>query len=156
MRSKRGIGHVGGNVDADAIDLATMARVADWIVCELTRVYHKLSLEEAQGIVDAMAIRETPDIWEVGGKKRVQRPNTTAKEKTLLLLHSDPSIDVLDDDLLSWIEYDRMSTYQRDVLRPLHKTRLIEYDEEGGIVRISPTGVKKVEERIRAKVDSAI
>jgi hypothetical protein len=47
MRNKRGIGHVGGDVDANSIDISAMTKVADWIVCELIRIYHGLSLEEA-------------------------------------------------------------------------------------------------------------
>lgn len=31
LRNKRGIGHVGGDVDANAIDGITIARVADWV-----------------------------------------------------------------------------------------------------------------------------
>lgn len=154
MRNKRGIGHVGGDLDANAIDVATMSRVADWIVCELIRVYYKMSLEEAQDLIDGLATRETPDIWEVDGKKRVLRPNLTAKEKTLLLLHSDPSSAILDDDLLSWIEYDN-ATYRRDVLRPLHAKRFIEFDEDAGTVRISPYGVHEVEQRIKKKPTSS-
>jgi hypothetical protein len=46
-------------------------RNADWVICELIRVFHGLSLEEAQVIVDAIAMRELPDIWAVAGKKRV-------------------------------------------------------------------------------------
>lgn len=68
MRNKRGIGHVGGDVDANAIDIATMARTADWVICELTRINHGLSLEEAQDIVDGISMREVPTIWEVAGK----------------------------------------------------------------------------------------
>lgn len=44
LRGKRGIGHTGGDVEANAIDAQTIVRVADWIVCELIRVYHSLSL----------------------------------------------------------------------------------------------------------------
>lgn len=73
IRNKRGIGHVGGDVDANRIDLATIARTADWVVCELIRNFHALSLEEAQDIVDSLSVRQLPDIWEVGGKKRVLR-----------------------------------------------------------------------------------
>lgn len=151
MRNKRGIGHVGGDVDANEIDLATMTRVTDWIVCELIRVYHNLSLEEAQDLVDSLATRVTPDIWEVGGKKRVLRAGLKTKQETLLLLHSEPSNAVLDDDLCSWVEYDKLSTFARDVLRPLHKARLVEYDEQMGTVRLSPTGIQEVETRIRNK-----
>lgn len=47
MRNKRGIGHVGGDVDANGIDIATMARTADWILCELIRINHGVSLERS-------------------------------------------------------------------------------------------------------------
>jgi len=146
MRSKRGIGHVGGDVDANVIDVATLTRVADWIICELVRVYHSLSLEEAQDIVDGLATREIPEIWEVDGKKRVLNPGLTKKTQTLLLLYSDPSSAVLIEDLCSWVEYANIAHYRRDVLRPMHKARLIEYDEEVGSVRLSPSGVKEVED----------
>ena len=48
-----------------------MVVAADWIVCELIRVYHGLSLEEAQDLVDAISVKNIPAIWEVAGKKRV-------------------------------------------------------------------------------------
>jgi hypothetical protein len=73
LRNKRGIGHVGGDIDANAIDGTTIARVADWVVCELIRIYHKLSIEEADALVSSLASRDIPDVWEVAGKKRVLR-----------------------------------------------------------------------------------
>ena len=63
MRNKRGIGHVGGDVNANCIDLAVLSAMADWVVCELIRLYHGLSLEEAQGLVDGISIRRLPVIW---------------------------------------------------------------------------------------------
>jgi hypothetical protein len=155
MRSKRGIGHVGGDVDANAIDVATMARTADWVVCELIRVYHNLSLEEAQDLVDSLAAREMPEVWEVDGKKRVLRTDLTVRQQTLLLLYSDTASSVLDEDLCSWVEYDTRRHYRRDILRPLHKARLIEFDEDIGTVRLSPAGVREVEDGIRKRAGKA-
>src|SRR6266566_2569943 len=63
LRNKRGIGHVGGDVDANHIDAMTMARTCDWIMCELIRINHNLSLEEAQDIVDNLAQRNMPEVW---------------------------------------------------------------------------------------------
>lgn len=146
VRNKRGIGHVGGDVDANAIDVAAITRVADWVICEFIRVYHSLSLEEAQDLVDALAARHVPDVWEVGGKKRVLRERLTAKEQTLLLLYSDPSGVILAEDLCTWVEYAQLSVYRRDVLRPLHKARRIELDSELDTVQLSPLGVRDVEE----------
>lgn len=105
VRNKRGIGHVGGDVDANRIDSATMARLSDWILCELIRVYHDLSLEEAQDLVDSLAERDLPDIWTVAGRKRVLREGTTKKAQTLLLLYSEADVAVPVEDLADWVEY---------------------------------------------------
>ncbi len=145
MRSKRGIGHVGGEVEANHIDSATLARLADWTVCELIRVYHGLSLEEAQDLVDALATRSLPDIWEVAGKRRVLRDGLSASEQVLVLLYADPSSFVLAEDLCDWVEYSQSSMFKRNVLRPLHKKRLIEFDEKLSVVYLSPLGVRVVE-----------
>jgi len=148
LRGKRGIGHLGGDVDANEIDAATVVRICDWIVCELIRVYHKQSLEEAQGVVDALAERSVPEIWNVAGKKRVLRPGLDYKQKTLLLAYSEASEGVLVEDLFAWTEHPRLRDYRRRVLAALHRERLIEYDEETQIVYISPLGSQEVENSI--------
>ncbi len=148
LRNKRGIGHVGGDVDANAIDAATMVRLADWCLCELIRVVHALSLEEAQALLDAVTERQLPEVWSVAGKKRVLNPSLDYKSQTLLLLYGDPDIAVPAEDLFVWTEYSNMSVYRRDVLGMLHSQRLIEYDRETETVTISPTGIAKVEQGI--------
>lgn len=152
LRNKRGIGHVGGDVDANEIDAATAVRVADWCLCELMRVFHSLSLEEAQAILDAISVRQLPQVWAVAGKKRVLDTSLDNKEKTLLLLHSELEAGVAAEDLAKWIEYGRVSDFKRWVLKPLHKERLIELDEETQIVVLSPKGAKEVETKILPQV----
>lgn len=156
MRSKRGIGHVGGDVEANQIDTATLARLADWVICELIRIHHGLSLEEAQDLVDALAMRTIPDIWEVSGKKRVLRQGLSASQQTLLLLYSEPTSFVLAEDLCEWVEYSQPSMFKRNVLRPLHKSRLIEFDEESAAVYLSPLGVREVERSVLNAPDSNV
>ena len=149
LRNKRGIGHTGGDVEANHIDSAAVARVADWVVCELVRVFHALSLEEAQAIVEGLAVRELPSVWEVAGKRRVLEPGLTAKERTLLLLYSLVDEAVVTEDLCDWVEHSNLPNYRRDVLRPLHATRHIEYDQAAELVYLSPTGVAAAEELVR-------
>lgn len=148
IRNKRGIGHVGGDVDANRIDAMTMARSCDWVTCELIRVFHGLSLGEAQDIVDGLSIRTMPDVWEVAGKKRVLRNDLSAKQKVLLLSHQSTDGAILVEDLCDWIEYSNMGVFKSKVLTPLHKERLIEYDRDALTVTISPLGVKLVEDTI--------
>jgi len=148
VRNKRGIGHVGGDVDANRIDAMTSARVCDWVVCELIRVYHNLSLEEAQDLVDGLAQRDIPEIWHVAGKKRVLRNGLEYKQQVLLLCYQEPERAVLSEDLFSWVEYSYLPMFKKSVLVPLHKKRLIEYDRDSETVTISPLGIRAVEERI--------
>jgi len=149
MRNKRGIGHEGGDVDANEIDAATCVRLADWCVCELVRVFHQLSLEEAQAILDAAAERELPDVWSVVGKKRVLNPSLTYGDQVLLLLKSDPNAAVPVEDLAEWVDHPRLVDFRKHVLKPLHQRRLIEFDRDSQTVVISPLGVKEVENRSR-------
>jgi hypothetical protein len=148
MRNKRGIGHIGGDVDANSIDVMLMSRVADWVVCELIRVHHGLSLEEAQDLVDALAVRQIPDIWEVAGKRRVLRDGLKTKEESLLLLYSSKDAAVLIEDLIQWVEYSNPRVYKSSVLEPLHKSRMVEWDRDSDTVFLSPKGAAFVEENI--------
>lgn len=148
LRGKRGIGHVGGDVDANLMDINSMTTVCDWIICELIRVYHKLSLEEAQVIVDAVTSREFPDIWQVAGRKRVLRDGMSFKDMTLLLLYSDPETAVYFEDMVDWLDHKKASYFKRDVVKKLHASRLIEYDSESDTLILSPKGVKYVEENV--------
>lgn len=148
MRNKRGIGHVGGDVDPNAIDSALMGQTADWIICELIRVHHQLSFEEAQDLVDSLAIRQLPDIWEVAGKKRVLRDGLRASDEALLLLYSAKDQAVLTEDLIAWIEYSNPRVFKSNVLRKLHDKRHLEWDKEEEFVVLSPKGAIYVEENL--------
>jgi hypothetical protein len=148
LRNKRGIGHAGGDVDANEIDSATMARGADWVVCELIRTYHNLSLEDAQALVDSLATRNLPSVWEVAGRKRVLRQGLRYPDQVLLLLYGSPSTGVLTEDLYEWCEYSDFAMFKKSVLGGLHKKRLVEYDRDSDVVYISPLGGRHVEENI--------
>jgi hypothetical protein len=146
MRGKRGIGHVGGDIEANSIDLATIVRICDWVMCELVRVYHNLPIENAQAVVDSLAAKEIPDVWEIGGKKRILRPGLNFRQKVLLLLYSQADSAALAEELFDWSEHSHMANFRRDVLVPLHIAKLIEYDRAEEIVYLSPLGISEVEE----------
>jgi hypothetical protein len=145
MRGKRGIGHVGGDIEANAIDLETVVRMCDWVMCELIRVFHNLPIEDAQAVVDSLATKQVQDIWEVAGKKRVLRRGMNYKQKVMLLLYSQPESAALSEELFEWSEHSHMAHFRRDVLKALHKSKFVEYDRTEEIVYLSPLGVSEVE-----------
>jgi hypothetical protein len=151
LRGKRGIGHVGGDVEANSIDTATIVRVCDWILCELIRIHHGLSLEEAQAMVDALSSRIIPEIWEIMGKKRVLRTDLNVKQKTLLLAYTDIHGGILVEDLFEWTKYSKLSMFKIKVLQPFDDEILIEWDKENDAVFLSPLGVQEVETKILSR-----
>jgi hypothetical protein len=154
LRNKRGLGHVGGDVDPNTIDSATAVRVADWCMCELIRVCRSVSLEEAQAILDALAARQLPQVWAVGGRKRILHNGLDYRSMVLILLHSEIEAGVAVEDLQAWVEHPHGSYFKRDVIRPLHGDRLIEFDEESQVAVISPLGIRRVEEVLLPKMQS--
>lgn len=153
LRNKRGIGHEGGDVDANEIDAATCVRTADWCLSELIRVVHAVSLEEAQALLDAIAEREVPHVWAIAGVKRVLDPNLSAREQVLVLLYSDPEAAVPVEDLFAWVEYGRQDRFRASVLMPLHRARMVEFDRDTNTILLSPLGATETETTVLPKVN---
>jgi len=148
LRNKRGIGHVGGDIEANEIDLSTMTKLSDWIIAELIRVYHKMSFEDAQAVVDSLNSKEIPAIWEINGKKRVLQKGLEYKDKVLLLLYSDINNSCAVEDLCDWTEYKNTSRFKTGLLAGMHQDGLLEYDKELQYAHLSPLGIAEVEQRI--------
>ena len=154
IRNNRGVGHVGGDVDPNEMDATCVLQMSKWIVSELIRVFHSssVSTDEATDIVNAISSREFSLIWEVAGTFRVLDPSLSKPKQTLLLLYARPS-GITEKELVAAIEPSSAANYRRDVLRPAHRDRLLEYSQRAGTVIISPKGAKKVEDEILSLVE---
>lgn len=150
IRNSRSVGHIGGDVDPNHMDAVCVLHMAKWIVSELIRLFHGVSIEEAQNLVDAISDREVPLVWEAGPRRRVLATGLSMLEKTLVLLYSAIG-PVKEEDLVKDLEHSNASVYRRDVLRKAHKERLLEYDANSKTVMISPKGSTRVEEKILPK-----
>ncbi len=147
IRNNRGVGHIGGEVDPNFMDATAVYGMASWILAELVRIFHTVSTQEAQTAVDSLVERKHLLVWEVDGVRRVLDPKMPKSDQTLLLLYSKPGW-VGESDLVLWVEYSSASMFRQRVLEILHSARLIEYDQDGGRIRISPSGSQDVEQRI--------
>jgi hypothetical protein len=147
IRNNRGVGHVGGDVDPNFLDATAVYNTASWMLAEVIRVFHNVSTDEAQTFVDALIQRKHPLIWTVGDKRRIL--DTSMKKSDQVLLHLHVVADwVKATDLHEWIEYSTLPNLRRDILSKFHKDRLLEFDKINDLVKISPLGIKEVEERI--------
>jgi hypothetical protein len=123
-------------------------KTADWVIIEFIRIYHALSLEEAQATVETLATRTIPEVWEINGKKRILKKGLDYKDKVLLLTYNEVSTGTAVEDLFDWVEYSNLSVFKKNVLGTLHSEGLIEFDKELDYVHLSPLGIKEVEDRI--------
>lgn len=146
IRNNRGVGHVGGDVDPNHMDSHIVLEMCKWILAELIRIFHNVSVSEATNIVESLMEKTIPVIWEVDGVYRVLNTTLSRKDQTLLLLYASSGIHL--SNLLKYIEYSNNSVFKTNVLSPLHNKRYLEYNKETDIVKISPKGIQYVEENL--------
>ena len=151
IRNNRGVGHVGGDVNPNHEDAEAVVSLANWVMAELIRIFHGVSLAEAQATVDSLVEKRHPLVWEIEGTKRVLDPKMKTANQTLVLLYSQPGW-VDEDTLFDWVEYTTRNQYKTRILEPLHSDRKVEYEPQNKRARITPRGILYAEKNLLPKV----
>jgi hypothetical protein len=152
IRNNRGVGHVGGDIDPNKMDAAFVVSSCNWIMAELVRVYHQLTPEDAQRLVDTISERKTPLVWDGDDVRRVLKPAMSLRSQTIVLLATSPSGRVATNDLFRWTGHGNR-TYFTKILRTMHAERLIELSQDQSVAQILPPGSSEAAEIIRQEVD---
>lgn len=152
VRNNRGVGHVGGDVDSNAIDASFVFASCNWVVAELVRVFHDLSIEQAQLIVDQLAEIKIPLVWGEDNIKRILSPAVDLEQSILIFLTVSPG-NIKISDLKRWTEYKNNTRFNAK-LKELHKKRLIEFDQSSRVAQILPPGAKVAAALIKRLTES--
>lgn len=150
VRNNRGVGHVGGDVDPNHMDATLVVSMCNWIMAELVRVFHNLTTGEAQELVDALAERTIPIIWEGDNVKRVLDTALSLRDQILILVGSCAGPTPV-DGLIDWTEV-KNKTHFKKVVAQLHKSRFVEHSSANNTIVLLPHGAKRVAEISAAKV----
>lgn len=142
IRNNRNVGHVGGDVNPDFMDSSAVVSIASWILAEMVRVFHDISTEEAQQIVDNLTERRILLVWKSGDIRRVLNPNMSLRDQILILIGSVAGKAKV-DDVFSWTG-SKNSQYFRKTIRQLHNRRFVELYEGVGEIEILPPGADYV------------
>ncbi len=143
IRNNRGVGHAGGDVDPNQMDATAVLYMSRWLMAELVRLLHGLSTDEATELVEALVERDIAVVWKWGDKRRVLISGLTWRQQVLLLLSSVS--EAKEADLIAWLEHKTPKNLRRDVLRPMHTDRLMDYDETTLVLRLLPPGIAQAE-----------
>jgi hypothetical protein len=142
IRNNRNVGHVGGDVNPDFMDSSAVVSNASWIMAELVRVFHGITTEDAQRLVDNLVERRIPLVWKSGDLRRVLNPRLTLIDQILLLLGSTNG-RVSTRQLSSWLDCQKLK-YFYECLRNLHNKRFIELHKTTQEVELLPPGADYV------------
>lgn len=148
IRNKRGVSHIGGDVNPNLADSTIIAAVADWVLAELYRINYRCTLDEAQKVVDGLVQLKIPLIYEVDDKIRVLKHDLSFPQKTLLILAHLYPTKVMEKDLIDWVEHHNPSVFRNSVLKRLHATKQIEYKNKEWCL-ILPPGLLEAEKIYR-------
>ena len=143
IRNNRGVGHVGGDVDPNHMDSNAVIGVAAWVLAELIRVFHGLTVEKAQQAVDAIVERRVPLVWTGSEAKRVLDPKLSIRDQVLLLLGTTAG-EVAMADLQRWCGY-KDKGYFKKLARQMHADRPIELSADETRTQMLPPGVAMFE-----------
>jgi hypothetical protein len=147
IRNKRGVGHLGGDINPNLPDANMIIACCDWVLAELFSINYNCSLDQAQKMVDILVQRKNPLVYEFEDIKRVLNPELSFKIQTLLLLANSFPKRVDEENLIKWIEPKNTTDYRRKVLKPMHDLRFIDYIEKQSCL-ILPPGLKFIDEHI--------
>lgn len=146
IRSRRGVAHVGSDVNPNLSDSTFVIVTCDWIMTEFIRLYYTSSLEEAQKLVDSIAERKAPIIQDFSGYLKVLNPKLSVPNKVLVLLYHRGDEGASIGELRGWIRTKSTSHIPTTLANLEHEKGYVHRDNSQCF--ITRTGIRFVEENI--------
>lgn len=150
VRNKRDAAHLADGIDPNLQDATLVVANIDWVMAELVRLFHSVSANRAQAIIDHLVTREVPAVQEIDGQP-VILTNLKPRDQALLMLYragSDAGATL--DEVAEWLRVKRKD-HLKSRLLALEDQRLVLQHPKTGRFHITDKGAREVEERELAK-----
>lgn len=145
IRSKRDAVHLADGIDPNLQDATLVIGNMDWVLAEFVRLYHAVTADEAQHIIEDMVTKEVPAVEEIDGQPVILR-DLQPREQALLMLYR-AGADGLDlDELASSLRVPRKD-HLKDRLAKLDKETLVLAHPQTGRYYLTSKGNRLVEDR---------
>jgi len=145
IRNKRDAAHLADGIDPNVQDATLVVAVLDWVLAEFVRVYHRVSADEAQGIINDLVVRRAPAVQDFGGFLKVLRPDLQAGDRMLVLLYERGAKGATFEELLGWA-HPKMRKNLRRTLEQLEHDRALVHSTND-VFWITIKGMQEVERR---------
>lgn len=146
VRSRRGVGHISGNINANLMDSMLVVSVADWVLAELIRLYCNKSPEDAQKAIDSLIDRKIPLLWTLDGLPVILDPKMAKQGSLLVYFYSKGSNGASIKEVNSFLTGNLAKV--RGFITQLVIKKFVSKSPKTGKYVISPLGLAYVEKNI--------
>jgi hypothetical protein len=143
IRNNRDAAHLGDGIDPNLQDATLVATVLDWVLAEFVRLYHNISADAAQKIVESLVTRRAPAVETFGAFLKVLNPGLGVSDTVILLLYHCGKAGAIFEELESWVRPAMRANLRRTLDRLVYNKAFVHVD--GGRYTITQTGVAEVE-----------
>jgi hypothetical protein len=145
IRNGRDTAHLADDIDPNLQDATLVISNIDWVLAEFVRLYHDVSADEAQRIVNGLMVRSVPAVQEFDGFLKVLNPTLQVSPYVLLLLYECGTRGASLVEIETWVR-PTMRTNLRATMRRLVHDRAFVHDD-GKKFYLTKLGIKEVEEK---------
>jgi len=145
IRNNRDAAHLGDDIDPNKQDATIVISTLDWVLAEFVRLYHTVSPNEAQRIVESLVTRKAPAVQDFAGFLKVLNSKLKAGDYVLLLLYERGGKGASFVDISTWAK----PTMRTNLLRTLDhlvNDKAFLHDS-GSLYMITESGMIEVERR---------
>ena len=145
VRNNRDAAHLADGIDPNLQDATLVISILDWVMAEFVRLYHGVSADDAQKIIEALVTRKVPAIEDFDGFLKVLRPDLQAGEHVMLILYERGKIGASYDQLEEWARPDMRANLRRTLTRLVDDHAFVHAN--GKQYLLTKRGIAEVEKR---------
>ncbi len=145
IRNKRDAAHLADGIDPNLQYASVVISVLDWVLAEFVRLYHTVSANEAQRIVESLVTRRAPVVQEFSGFLKVLNTNLQASDHILLLLYQCGKDGATYAELSGWARPKMRANLKRTLEQLVHERSFVHHD--GARYFVTESGIREVERR---------
>lgn len=149
IRNKRDVAHLADGIDPNLQDATLVVGNMDWVLAELVRLFHGVSPDHAQEIIENLVSKEVPAVEEIDGQPVILR-ELQPRDQALLLLYRAGAHGATLDELADGLRTGRKD-HLKDRLTKLDEAKLVLEHPKSGKYHITSRGSKDVENRKLAR-----
>ncbi len=144
IRNKRDAAHLSDGIDPNLQDASLVVSVLDWVLAEFVRLFHGVTPDDAQRIVNALVSRATPIVQDFDGFLKVLDSGLKAGDHCIVLLYQRGAHGATIEELKKWARPTMLANLSKTLHRLVNQVLYAHFD--GVTYFITYAGERYVEE----------